>query len=252
VAELTGFHYRHGSSRFHRLDVRLKLVLLAAGSLVCLRLELIQLGLMLVLALAAFGRCRCLPRFQGRESRWLGVLLAFVFMSRVLSAEGGELLFSGPLAVTREGVAEGLAVTVRLAIVFLLGAAFVNATRSAEIKAGVQWFLRPLPGVPARRVGAMLGLVTRFIPMFLEQAAATSDAQRARAVENRRNPVYRAVKFGIPFMRRIFETADTLTLAMEARCYSDDRTDPALAAGPADWGLFGAAAAVLAALCLMP
>jgi energy-coupling factor transporter transmembrane protein EcfT len=230
----------------------LKLVLLAAGSLVCLRLGFASLGLMVFLAMAALVASHCLPQARGSEWRWLGLLLALVFISRALSTPGEALLSFGPFTVTREGVREGSLLTLRLILVFLLGAAFVATTRSSEIKAGVQWFLKPLPGVPAQRVGAMLGLLIRFIPMILEQASATSDAQRARAVENRRNPIYRAVKFGVPLMRRVFETADTLTLAMEARCYSDDRTDPPLTAGPADWGLFGAAAAVLAALCLIP
>ncbi len=86
----------------------------------------------------------------------------------------------------------------------------------------------------------MLGLVVRFMPVILEQAATTSDAQRARAGENRRNPIRRLTAFGIPLMRRTFETADNLAVAMEARCYSETRTDPRLATGRRDWVVFAA------------
>jgi len=65
-------------------------------------------------------------------------------------------------------------------------------------------------------------------PVILEQAARTSDAQRARAVENRRNPIRRMAVFGMPLMRRTLGTADNLAVAMEARCYSEKRTDPEL------------------------
>jgi len=89
------------------------------------------------------------------------------------------------------------------------------------------------------------------MPVILEQAAKTSDAQRARAGENRRNPIRRLTAFGIPLMRRTFETADNLAVAMEARCYSETRTDPDLATGRKDWLFFGTAVAlILAAVSL--
>jgi energy-coupling factor transporter transmembrane protein EcfT len=43
------------------------------------------------------------------------------------------------------------------------------------------------------------------------------------------------VRLGIPLIRRTFEQADRLIVAMEARCYSEDRTDPVLSATRLDW-----------------
>jgi energy-coupling factor transporter transmembrane protein EcfT len=81
----------------------------------------------------------------------------------------------------------------------------------------------------------MMSLIVRFMPVIFQQAKETLDAQRARGVENRKNPVYRLVKLGIPILRRTFERADKLALAMEARCYSENRTDPRLSSGIKDW-----------------
>jgi len=67
-------------------------------------------------------------------------------------------------------------------------------------------------------------------------------AQRARAVENRKNPIYRLTKFVIPFIRRTFESADRLALAMEARGYTENRTQPQFSIRIRDWiALAGAA-----------
>jgi biotin transport system permease protein len=71
----------------------------------------------------------------------------------------------------------------------------------------------------------MIGLIMRFVPVILDQAKETSKAQRVRGVENRKNPVYRLIKLAIPLIRRTFESADKLAVAMEARCYSENRTD---------------------------
>lgn len=251
MAEVTHLRRGPGAWGLRRLDVRLKLALLAAASLVSLRLGFAGIGLLalplaaVLLAVTAVSR----PRF--REVRWVFVLLGFVFAARVLSTDGPPIVAIGAAAISREGLREGALVSLRLALVFMSGAAFIATTRSAEIKAGVEWLCRPLPQVPAARVATMLSLVVRFMPVIVAQAAKTTDAQRARAVENRKNPVYRTVKFAIPLMRRIFETADGLALAMEARCYCEQRTDPEIRAGLRDWVVFAAGAAILAAAWLL-
>ena len=72
----------------------------------------------------------------------------------------------------------------------------------------------------------MIGLLMRFIPVIFDEAREIKDAQRARAIEARRNPVFRIVKLTVPLARRTFLRAEKLALAMEARCYREMRTDP--------------------------
>ena len=227
------------------LDVRLKLVLMAGVSVAGLGLGFAGLALLMAPLVILFSVFRPAARVQFSELRWVFFLLALVFIARVFSTDGTPLAGLGPVAVTREGLREGTLVCLRLVLVFIVGAAFIATTRSAEIKAGVEWFLKPVPWVPAERVATMLSLVARFMPVILEQAAKTSDAQRARAGENRRNPIRRLTAFGIPLMRRTFETADNLAVAMEARCYSETRTDPDLTTGRKDWVFFGTAVALI-------
>ena len=91
----------------------------------------------------------------------------------------------------------------------------------------------------------MISLLVRFIPMILSQARETADAQRARCIECRKNPVVRLVKLTVALLRRIFEDADRLVVAMEARCYTEDRTGPSFSATRLDWAvLFLSTAAV--------
>ena len=232
---------RHGRV----LDVRLKLILMAGVSVVGLRLGFASLSMLMALLIILFSFIRPTARVHFSELRWVFFLLALVFIARVFSTDGTPLVAFGPVAVTREGLREGTLVCLRLVLVFTVGAAFIATTRSAEIKAGVQWFLKPVPWVPAERVATMLSLVARFMPVILEQAARTSDAQRARAGENRRSPIHRLTAFGIPFMRRTFEIADNLAVAMEARCYSETRTDPDLTTGRKDWVFFGTTVALI-------
>jgi len=251
MAEVTGFHYRAGASLLHRLDARVKLMLLAAFSAVGLQLNgrgLLLLGLPLLGAALMSG---ALTHLRARELKWLGYLLSLVWIVRAFSTEGSPIFSMGALVVSREGLVDGLQVCLRLILVFLMGAVFVSSTRPGEVKAGVQWFLKPLPFVPTERIGTMLGLIVRFIPLIFEDASRVQDAQRARAVENRRNPVYRMATFGIPLLRRVFETADRLVLAMEARCYTESRTGPMLRAGRRDWAALAAGSGWMALLLIL-
>jgi len=248
MAELTGFRFRSDSSPLHRLDVRVKLALLAALSAACLHLSAAGLVLLSLALLATAIMTRAAPAVQARELRWLGLLLALVFIARALSTEGAAVLAMGPVVVSREGLVDGGLVCLRLILVCLIGSVFVASTRPGDIKAGVEWFLKPLPFVPARRTATMLSLIVRFIPLIFDEVSRTIDAQRARAVENRRNPVYRMVKFGIPLLRRIVETSDRLVIAMEARCYTEARTGTELSANRRDWIVLAACSFLLVLL----
>jgi len=228
MAELTFVRYQPGDSLIHRLDVRVKLLALVLLALSTARADfgdLIILGL-LIAAGIFFTRPLFTKRFSG-ILWWLGFLLV-VFAARALTTAGTPLLSFRIFTVTREGVFEGLQVAGRLAAIGLLGLLLVASTRSVEIKAGVQWLLRPVPGPAAGRVATMLGLLLRFIPMIFEQAQRTSEAIKARGIQRRRNPLYRIKFFALPLLRRLFEDTDNLILAMQARGYQDRRTDPPL------------------------
>ena len=245
MAELTAFHYRSGTSALHRLDVRMKLVLLAVFSIACLHLSFAGLFVLGLFLLATAAASRAAPAIHSGEWRWMGILWVFILIARAISTDGTAIFSAGALTVTREGLTDGVRICLRLALIVCGGSVFVATTRPSAIKAGIQWFLKPLPVIPAERVGTMLSLLIRFVPLIFEQIAMLSDAQRARAVENRRNPIVRMAVFGIPLMRRIFETSDRLVLAMEARCYSDSRTNPEVRAHAQDWVVSGAGVALI-------
>ncbi len=235
MAELTIVRYQPGASIVHRLDVRVKLLALVLLALSSARADFGDLVLLGLIIVGGFSLSR--PVFSRHSLGvlwWFGFLL-LVFSARALTAEGTPLIRFEFITITREGVKDGLLISSRLAIIGLLGLLMVISTRSIEIKAGVQWLLRPIPGLPAERVATMLGLILRFIPMIFEQARKTAAAGKARGIEQRRSPLYRIKCFAFPLTRRLFEDTDNLILAMQARNYSDQRTDPQLTFQFIDW-----------------
>jgi biotin transport system permease protein len=247
MAELNVIGFHAGDSVLHRLDVRFKLLFLVAISLSSLKAFIPSLSLLTLVLMVAMMSAGLALKTALKDLRYVFLLLLFVFIARSLSVPGSSVVEFKSVSITREGLYEGTIVCWRLVIVIMTGLSFVLTTRSSEIKAAVEWMLKPFPWVPAKRIAIMLSLIVRFIPVIFEQAQKTAEAQRARGVENRKNPVYRLKMFSIPLMRRIFERADKLALAMEARCYSENRTDYLLSSGVKDW----IALAGVVCLCLI-
>ena len=247
MAELNVLGFHAGNSVLHKLDVRFKLLFVVVISLSSLKAFVPSLSLLTLVLMVALMSAGLSLKTALKDLRYVFWLLLFVFMARSLSVPGSSVIEFKSVSVTREGLYEGAIVCWRLVIVIMTGLSFVLTTRSSEIKAAVEWMLKPFPWVPAKRIAIMLSLIVRFIPVIFEQAKKTTEAQRARGVENRKNPVYRLKMFGIPLMRRVFERADNLALAMEARCYSENRTDSLLSSDIRDW----IALAGVVGLCFM-
>ena len=235
MAELTSFGYSAGNSLLHRMDARFKIISIILLSLVNLNVNFGGLGLLTVILLSVIVYAR-LPLAAGfKELRYFLILLLLIFVTRVLSTDGTPVINFKYFTISASGLTDGIRVCWRLALIVVLGFAFISTTRPSAIKAAVQWFLKPVPFIPEKKVAVMMGLILRFVPVILDQARETAEAQKARAVENRKNPVYRLTKFGFPMIRRTFERADDLIVAMEARAFSEHRTDPALTADKRDW-----------------
>ena len=239
MAELTVFSFQRGTSLLHKLDARFKIVFLILISLTSLSGGYAGLGILTCLLTTLIFNSR-LPFKSGlKELRFFLILMLLILIARMLTIPGPALIKINSYAITRPGLLSGALICWRLVIIALMGFLFVFTTPPSEIKAAVQWFLKPFGFIPGRRVATMMGLIARFVPVILNQARETVEAQRARCAENRRNPLGRLTRLGIPLIRRTFSQADKLATAMEARCYVENRTDPDLSAKPSDWLALG-------------
>lgn len=245
--------YMPKSSPLHCLDARVKLAGLAAISLAGLGAQAPGLVLVSIAGVLGISLARCPLIACLVAMRWYLLLLLCVVVARTLTTPGDPLLPDSPqipvlslLPMTRQGLAEGMLLALRLLLVALLGLLLTLTTRPSQLRTAVEWFLAPIPFIPHRQVATMIGLLVRFIPVILNQAGEVGEALRARALDHRRNPWRRATYLAMPLLRRTFVTADRLAMAMEARCYGNERTAPDFCLTTGDWW----AMAVVVVFCL--
>ena len=240
------FAYQTGKSRLHRIDPRCKLLSLAAISLTALNADPKGLLILSLFALSLMAGFSLFSLGLFSRLRFLLLFLFMVWIARALFTPGHPLVSLSFATLTREGLLQGTMLCWRVLLVVLFSVVFTATTRTAQIREALHRLLRPLPFLPSKRLADMMGLMIRFIPVIFGRMGEILEAQRARAVDNRKNPVYRMKRLALPLLQGLFVDAHALSEAMEARCYRQQATPPPLPFGNTD----RAALIVILILCL--
>jgi biotin transport system permease protein len=195
--------YLPGTSPVHRARAGLKLVVLAllgTGLFAVPRLDVVVAALVGVLALGLLvARLPAAALWAQVRPVWL--LLTALFAFHVLVTD----VLTGTVAVLR-------------LVTLVVAAAVVTATtRVTALVAVVEWLLRPLEvvGVRPARVGLVIAMTLRFIPVVAERAARIREAQAARGAHRVR---WVAV---VPLLVQVLQLAHTLSEALDARGADD-------------------------------
>lgn len=210
----------------HLLDVRYKFFMM---SLICISMVSAKLFpcliyfIILLFFLKKTG-CSILETFI--SMKYFFLLLLFVFAARALTQKGDIIVCFFDISITQQGAVNGFALAFRFFLIMLTGLIFTLTTRPGSIKAAAQWYLKPVPFIPEKRASVMISLSLKFMPIILKQAQNISNARKARCGDLQKNPVKKTISLILPLLKKVFLSADNLVMAMESRCYNEDRTDP--------------------------
>jgi energy-coupling factor transport system permease protein len=169
-----------------------------------------------VLVPAAIAR---LLRQVVRDAFVLSIPLAAsaILVNAFLYPAGGTTVALGPLAISREGLALGLEVSVRLFGIAAALVLFTRATRPFEVVAALE-----RRGVPAR-LTFLVHQALVLVPRTVERAAIVGASQRARGLDTESSPWRRVrgvLALAAPTVLGAIEDAEVRTLTLEARGFS--------------------------------
>jgi biotin transport system permease protein len=194
-------------SLVHRAPAGAKLLALAASSVLLFAVPTfpVVVGALVVVVALGLGAARLPPAVllrQGRAVLWWLVAL-FVVHSVVTDALTGAL-------------------TVLRLLTLVLAAAVVTATtRVTEMVAVVERVCRPLQwlGVRPARIGLVIAMALRFIPLISERAERIREAQAARGGSVRGLRALRTTL--VPLFVQVLQLASTVSEALDARGADD-------------------------------
>ena len=205
--------YLPGDSFLHRMDPRVKIVLLFFFLLLIFFVEnvagflalSVSVVLLMVFSRVPFG-------MQLRSIRPILWIVLFTFGVHLFMTPGTELFAVGPLSATWEGLTRGVYIGLRLILLILLSTLLTLTTSP----------LRHV-GVPVHELSMMMTIALRFIPTLLEELDRIMKAQKARGADFEHGSILRRMRAIVPVLVPLFlsafRRADELAMAMEARCY---------------------------------
>jgi biotin transport system permease protein len=195
--------YVPGTSLVHRAPAGLKLAVLAVlgGALFATaRLELVAAAFVLVVA-AGLLVARLPSRVLTAQVRPVWIWLAALFAV--------HLLVTGPLV--------GAVAVLRLLTLVVAAAVVTATTRVTALVAMIEWLTSPLRvfGVRPARIGLVIAMTLRFIPLVSDRAARIREAQAARGADRLRPAMI------VPLLVQVLRMATTVGEALDARGAGD-------------------------------
>jgi len=241
MGKLTAFSYRTCHFVLFKLDVRCKVICVCLLSIIMAMADFVHLFLISAILSWFLYRSGVTVQIFVRELRYFFLILIFLVVVRSFITPGRPIdifqligmdlpevlrmeIFSN-IHITEEGVIDGCIVAWRFLIIMVMGILFSCSTQASALKGAVTWFLKPVPFIPEKRVGVMVSLFVRFLPLILEKVDEVSDSQKARCANLQKDPLKRIKNITVPLLKKVFQSADILAIAMASRCYSEDRTE---------------------------
>jgi len=221
------FRYFPAESSIHRFDPRFKLPAFALICFTVLRTDCKGIILPGLLVLLALFMSRIHVRFAAHQCIRFLPLIVMYFAAIFLSDPGTDRAAAAAMAA------------LRFTLVILSGNLFIQTTSLKSISSAVRWYTKPVPLLKGGRIATMIGLTISLIPVFFNELEESKDALRARGLSPGKRPVRWTIVLVRPLLTRLFLATEATAEAMEARCYSDDRSSVPLKAGASDWIILG-------------
>lgn len=230
LSDVSFGRYYPGKSFVHKMDPRIKLLLLIAYIVMIfmaknfLSLGLAVLFLCIVTAFSGVPVGSVLKSIKG-----VIFLVLFTATLNVLfyDKKPGDTVYFW--VVTKEGLINAAFLAIRL-ITLVAGSSMLTLTTTpVNLTDGIESLLKPLMYIkfPVHELALIMSIALRFIPTLASETDRIMNAQKARGADFESGNVFKRIKSLIPVLIPLlvsaFRRADELGDAMEARCYAGSK-----------------------------
>ena len=226
LTDITLGQYFPGNSLLHRMDARVKIVLLFFYIVGIFLFDNNWCYLMnTLLALVLVGVSRLSPRMVMKAIKPLWWILLLTFIIQIFSVPGEVLMKVWIFDVTYEGLEKGFFISLRLILLIGVSSLLMFTTSPLMLTDALEALFKPLKkvGFPAHELAMMMTIALRFIPTLMEETDKIMKAQKSRGSNIGEGNMIAKAKSMIPILVPLFisafRRADELAMAMEARSY---------------------------------
>ena len=218
-----------GKSPIHRLDPRVKLVLvLALIVALFLAVGVISYALMIGFLLAIIRISKIPFKMVVRGLKPILFIISFTAVLNLFYTPGDYIWQWGLLHISKQGVFVAIQMVLRIMLLIIGTSMLTYTTSPIQLTDGLERLLSPLKRfhAPVHELSMMMSIALRFIPTLIEETEKIISAQKARGADFESGSLIQRAKAMIPILVPLFisafRRADELAVAMECRLYRGD------------------------------
>lgn len=230
MSDITLGQYYPAKSVLHRMDARMKLVLLIALIVFVFLAKSVVAAVAMGLAtfvIMLLSRVPVRMFLKSLKAIWFIVLFTAVLNMFYFP---GEVVWSWwKLSITYEGIRQSCFIVLRLVCLITLSSVLTFTSTPTELTGAIESLLSPLSifRVKVHELAMLMTIALRFVPTLLEEAQKIMSAQKARGADLESGGLLKRIKaltpILVPLFVSAFRRAYDLALAMETRGYTDGK-----------------------------
>lgn len=226
MADVTFGQYYPGNSLIHRIDPRMKTVLIIAMMIaifVCKSYLSLAITLLAVIIIVAISKINIKTILKGIKPIVIVVLITTLL--NLFYGSGEPIVSFWIFKITENGINNAVFMAFRVIMLIVLGLMLTYTTTPTALTDAVEALLKPLTifKIDVHTIAMTMTIALRFIPTLLEEVEKIMAAQKSRGADMESGGLISRAKAIVPVIIPLFissfRRANELADAMECRCY---------------------------------
>lgn len=229
LKDITLGQFFPGSSLLHRLDPRVKIVLLLIYIVILFLVSgLISYGILTIFLAVVILNSKISPKLIFKGMKPILFIIIFTAVLNLFCTSGESVWSFGLLHITREGISLAIKMVIRITLLVISSSMLTYTTSPILLTDGIESLLSPFKRFrfPIHELAMMMSIALRFIPTLIEETEKIMNAQKARGADFESGSLLHRTKALVPILVPLFisafRRADELATAMECRLYRGD------------------------------
>jgi len=229
IKDITLGQFFPGNSVIHRLDPRIKLVLVVFYiALLFMATSFFSYIVLLISTLTVMILTKIPMKLYVRSLKPLLFIIIFTSVLNIFYTVGDPIFSFWVFTITTQGIYNAVFMVFRIMMMVTISSVLTYTTSPIVLTGALERLLSPLAKIrlPIHEFTMMMTIALRFIPTLLEETDKIMSAQKARGADFETGSIIKRAKALIPILIPLFVSAFRhaieLATAMECRCYNPE------------------------------
>ena len=222
ISDITIGQYFPGNSVIHKMDARMKIILvlcLIVSIFICKNIVSLAAIVLCAVALVLLSKIRLKTVLKSIKP--LVVIILITAVLNLFYGDGEPLVEFGRLKITANGIETAVFMAIRIITLVVISSLLTYTTSPTELTDALERLLKPLTflKIDVHSLAMTMTIALRFIPTLVEEIEKIMAAQKSRGADMDSGGLIHRAKALIPLFVSSFRRAGELAYAMECRCY---------------------------------